>query len=189
MATSVKKAVPRSIYVVKVALVGVKPSIWRRLLIWSDTSLRQFHDVLQVSFGWTDSHLHMFVAGEDTYGFPDPDGEMGWIKNDARTKIAKVLSKPKDSIVYEYDFGDSWQHKIVLEKTLADPGPMQVPSCVAGERACPPEDCGGVWGYCEFLKAIADPLDSEHEAMLEWIGGEFDPEHFDLEAVNRVLAS
>ncbi len=172
---------------VKVTLVGIRPPIWRRLLVASSISLRKFHDTLQIAFGWTDSHLHMFVAGEDTYGFPDPDGELDWMKNDARAKLGQVLVKPGDSLVYEYDFGDSWAHRVVVEKVVSELGPVKAPSCIGGARACPPEDCGGVWGYAELLKAVMNPRDPEHEEMLEWVGGEFDPEYFDAEAVNDQL--
>ncbi len=173
---------------VKVTLEGIRPPIWRRLLIPSDISLRKFHDILQIAFGWTDSHLHMFVAGEERYGMPDPDGELDWRKNDARVKLGQLLLKPKDSLTYEYDFGDNWTHRIVVEKVVAESAPAKVSSCIGGARACPPEDCGGPWGYMEFLKAIGNPRHPEHKEMLEWAGGAFDSEIFDVEAVNQELA-
>ena len=183
-----KKKTQGPVLQVKVTLAGIKPPIWRRLLVASDTSLLKFHDILQIAFGWTDSHLHMFEAGDDRYGSPDPDGELDWMKNDARVKLGQVLAEPKDSLTYEYDFGDSWTHDVVVEKVISDPGSLKVPSCTGGARACPPEDCGGVWRYAEFLKAISNPRHPEHEDMLEWIGEGFDSEHFDLEAVNQELA-
>ena len=182
------KKVSSPIFQVKVTLDGIRPPIWRRLLVPGDISLREFHDILQIAFGWTDSHLHMFVAGEDRYGLPDPDGELDWLKNDARVKLGQLLVKPKDSLIYEYDFGDSWTHKIVVEKAVSELGPAKVPSCIGGARASPPEDCGGVWGYTEFLKAIGNPRHPEHEEMLEWAGGAFDSEHFDAEEINQELA-
>lgn len=181
------KKVPSRIFQVKVTLSGVRPPIWRCLLVPSNMSLRRFHDVLQIAFGWTDSHLHMFTVGEDSYGLPDPDGDLNWIKNDARVKLDQVLAKAKDSFVYEYDFGDSWDHQVVHEKIISEPLSLKVPSCIGGARACPPEDCGGVPGYAEFLKAIGNPRHPGHEEMLEWVGGNFDPERFDLGAVNREL--
>ena len=181
------KKAPIWILQVKVTLAGIRPSIWRRLLVPSDISLRKFHDILQIAFGWTDSHLHVFETGEGSYGLPDPDGMSDWMKNDARVKLGRVLVKAKDSITYEYDFGDSWIHQVVVEKVILEPGSLKVPSCIDGARACPPEDCGGVWGYAELLKAIRNPRHSEHAEMLEWVGEEFDPEHFDLEAVNQEL--
>ena len=183
-----KKKTPAPILQVKVTLEGIKPPIWRRLLVPGDISLRKFHDILQIAFGWTGSHLYMFVAREERYGMPDPDGELDWLKNDARVKLGQLVLKPKDSLTYEYDFGDSWTHKIVVEKAGAESAPAKVPSCIGGARACPPEDCGGPWGYMEFLKAIGNPRHPEHEEMLEWAGGAFDSELFDAEAVNQELA-
>jgi hypothetical protein len=95
----------------------------------------------------------------------------------------------KTRFTYEYDFGDSWQHEVVLEKTLEPEPKIKYPRCIEGERACPPEDCGGIWGYAEFVEAIRDPQHENHEEMLEWGGGEFDPEGFDLNVVNRELRS
>lgn len=181
-----KKAPGRTLQL-KVTLAGITPPIWRRLLVTTDVSLRRFHDILQIAFGWTDSHLHMFVAGEDRYGFPDPDGELDWMKNDARVKLGQVLTKAGDSLIYEYDFGDSWTHQVVVEKVISEPGALTVPGCIGGARACPPEDCGGVWGYAELLKAIANPRHPEHAELLEWIGEEFDPEYFDAAAINKEL--
>ena len=183
------KKAPRQIFQIKVTLDGIKPPVWRRLLVPGDISLRQFHDILQVAFGWTDSHLHMFRAGEDIYGSPDPYGEPGSMKNDARVKLGRVLAKPRDSLIYEYDFGDSWTHQVVLEKVIPETAPANAPSCIGGARACPPEDCGGWWGYVELLKAIRDPRHPEHDEMLEWVGGDFDPERFDPDAVNREFGS
>jgi len=103
--------------------------------------------------------------------------------------LNEVLLKEKDFIHYEYDFGDGWEHKVVLEKIIPSAPGLSAPSCIAGARACPPDDCGGVGGYQEFLEAIGDPFHPEHEAMLEWIGGEFDPEYFDPDEVNDELAA
>ena len=175
------------LFQVKVTLAGVRPAVWRRLLVSSDDSLRRFHDILQVALGWTDSHLHMFDFGTERYGYPDPDGDIDWIKDDARVQLGSMLVAVKDSLIYDYDFGDSWSHKIVLEQIVAEPGELVAPTCLGGARACPPEDCGGVGGYVEFLRAINDPLHPEHAELVEWIGGEFDPEQFDAEAVNLEL--
>jgi len=98
-----------------------------------------------------------------------------------------LLKKEKDSLIYEYDFGDSWEHKIILEKILPYDASLKVPSCIKGKRACPPEDCGGIWGYQNLVEIIKDPSHPEHEEMLEWLGGEFDPEYFDMNETNRML--
>jgi len=175
------------IYQVKVTLQGVKPPVWRRLLIPSSIFLRKLHDVLQAALGWTDTHLHLFDVGGQTYGVPDPDFADD-MRSDAKVRLDQVLLREKDAMFYDYDFGDGWRHKIVLEK-IVDPTPgTRAPLCIAGARACPPEDCGGVWGYANLLEVIANASHPEHEDMLEWLGDEFDPAHFEVEEVNAILA-
>lgn len=174
-------------YQLKVTLSGVKPSIWRRLLVPSSFSLSDLHDVLQVAMGWMDSHLHQFAARGTLYGQPDSEFGIGRI-NEKRVRLDQVLTTEKDTMAYEYDFGDGWKHKITLEKILGSAAEKASPSCIAGAQACPPEDCGGAWGYANLLTIIADPSHAEHEEMLDWLGGEFDPTRFDIEAVNMVLA-
>ncbi len=181
------KATEAHVYQIKVTLEGIKPPIWRRLLVSSTISLKDFHEILQTAIGWTDSHLHQFEARGEVYGVPDLDLGVT-TKNEARVRLADVLIREKDAMRYEYDFGDGWTHKIVLERAFPHSGDVVVPSCVAGKRACPPEDCGGIWGYEEFLRAVRDPAHPEHEEMLEWIGGSFDPEHFDAVEISRWLA-
>lgn len=182
------KTVAQRIYQIKVTLAGVRPAVWRRLLVPSTISLRKLHDILQIAMGWEDAHLHAFVAGGETYGMADPDFPDA-TRSDARVKLDAVLLREKDWLIYEYDFGDGWEHKVVLEKVLAQTPGLQAPRCIAGARACPPEDCGGVGGYEEFLQAIADPFHPEHEEMLEWIGGDFDPAWFEPEEINEELAA
>ncbi len=181
-----RAARPRSVYQVKITLKGTSPPIWRRLLVWSDTRLSVLHDVIQVAMGWYDSHLHQFVVGRVYYGVPDPDS---WteVKDESKVTFSQVAPGEKARITYEYDFGDSWTHSILVEKILPPSPNVDPPVCLAGRRACPPEDVGGVWGYADFLEAIADPEHEEHDEMLEWIGGEFDPAAFNMEAVNAQL--
>ena len=127
--------------------------------------------------GWTDTHLHQFEAGGVVYGTPDPEFCVRRV-SESRTTLDRVLRRPKDRMRYEYDFGDSWEHDILLEAVLpAEPGGTY-PRVEAGRRACPPEDVGGVPGYVGFLEALEDPAHPEHAEMLEWIGGNFDPEAF-----------
>lgn len=174
-------------YQIKVTLNGIRPPIWRRLLIPSSFSLKDLHDVLQVAIGWTDSHLHQFVARGTLYGHPDP--ELGIGRHDERrVRLDEVLRTGKDAMTYEYDFGDGWEHKIILEKLLANAADDVAPSCIAGARACPPEDCGGVWGYANVLKIISDSSHPEHGETLEWLGDRFEPERFDIAEINGVLA-
>lgn len=138
--------------------------------------------------GWYNSHLHQFIVGQTYYGVPSLDefSELE-IKDERKVRLNQALSQPKQKMVYEYDFGDSWEHEISLEKVLQPQAGVCSPLCIGGERACPPEDVGGIGGYANFLKAISDPNDEEHDECLEWVGGSFDPEAFDLEKVNRVL--
>lgn len=156
----------------------------------SDLSLGQFHTVLQISMGWTDSHLHQFISDGVFYGMSDDelDFEMEETEDENKYKISQLLRKEKDSIVYEYDFGDGWEHKVTLEKILPYDSKMELPKCIKGKRACPPEDCGGIWGYYHLLEVISDSENPEHEEMLGWLGGGFDPEALDLEEINAMLA-
>jgi hypothetical protein len=110
------------------------------------------------------------------------------MKSEARVKLNSLLQREKDSVIYEYDFGDSWEHKIVLEKILPFDEQVKLPRCTAGKRACPPEDCGGIWGYSDLLDTLQDPQHPDHDEMKEWLGGDFDPEFFDMAGVNKMLA-
>jgi len=176
------------IYQVKVTLKGSKPPIWRRILVPSAIRLGKFHDVLQIVMGWTDSHLHQFTVGDVYYGTPDPEFGLE-VRSERTVPLNRLLQAPKDKLIYEYDFGDSWDHEVLLEKVLAPDPALHYPICLTGKRACPPEDCGGIWGYADFLDAIASPDHPEHATMLEWSGGEFDAEAFDITAVNQMLAA
>lgn len=173
----------------KVSLVGTsKPPVWRRLLIPATMSLGRLHHVIQTAMGWEDYHLHAFSAGGVDYGPPDP--ELGHV-DERKTPVSDVLSRPKERMRYIYDFGDHWQHDVVVEKVfVAEPG-ARYPICVAGKGRCPPEDCGGLWGYADLREKLADPSHEEHAEMLEWLGlteaAEFDPEAFDPAEVSALL--
>lgn len=180
----------RSTYQVKITLQDSKPPIWRRLLIHSNINLSGFHTVIQYSMGWLNCHLHQFEKDKVLYGIPDDEfaGDFGVTIKDERTfKLSHLLKKEKDSLVYEYDFGDGWSHKVILEKILPFDESVKVAKCIKGKMACPPEDCGGVWGYQNLLEIINDPSNPEHDEMLDWVGGEFDPNYFSLEEVNEML--
>ena len=181
----------RSTYQIKVQLQGAKPPIWRRFLVVDSMSLEDFHDVLQINMGWTNSHLHQFQLGNARFGMKDPDFDLGWdmeLKDERDYLIKDLLRAEKDSLIYEYDFGDSWMHKVTLEKILPFDTTHQLPRCVKGKRACPPEDIGGFWGYQEFLSAWTDPEHPEHEEMRDWAGEYFHgPEWFDVDEVNSIL--
>lgn len=164
----------RLIYQLKVTLKGIRPPIWRRFLIASTASLEDTHIVLQIGMGWTDSHMHEFAKGRDRYGVPDEDFPSD-MHDEAKCRLDQVLKGEKEKLVYTYDFGDSWEHDVVLEKILPFETGIQLPVCLKGSRACPPEDIGGVPGYAMFLEAISDPNHPEHDDMLEWVGDHFDP--------------
>ena len=175
------------VYQIKITLKGAKPPIWRRVLVPDNLTLNQLHHVIQVAMGWYDSHLHEFVIAGVSYGSPDYDFG-NEIRDDNKVRINQVIGANTKRFLYTYDFGDSWEHAIEVEKVLPYQQGSVYPVCLAGKRACPPEDVGGVWGYESFLATISDPSDPEHEEMLEWVGGEFDPDEFDLEEVNAVFA-
>ena len=173
-----------TIYRLKVTLRGSRPPIWRRIEVPANVTLLQLHEILQFAMGWTDSHLHLFRRGSTQYGRPDPEFEMQ-CEDERQVRVNDVLKKPKDRMVYEYDFGDGWEHDVVLEspKSSVSVGPKV--RVVAGKGACPPEDVGGIGGYYAFVKAVKDPKHSEHQDMIEWCGEAFDPDAFDLDEVNN----
>jgi len=177
----------KSIYQIKITLIGAKPPIWRTVLVPGDIKLGAFHNVIQHTMGWENCHLHQFIANNVFYGVPDDEFGMD-TKNETKYKLSQLLTKEKESIIYEYDFGDSWEHKILLEKITPLDTKTVLPVCLKGKRACPPEDCGGIWGYEELLETISDPKHPDHDDMLEWLGGSFDPEEFNLEDINDDLA-
>jgi len=184
-----KSALPVPIYQLKITLRDFRPPIWRRVLVPAHFTLAQLHWVVQHAMGWTNSHLHHFKVGETYFSLPMPGTD--WEELDERDsrqiRLEQAAPRVKAKLIYEYDFGDSWEHEVVVEKILPPDPKMKHPVCLKGKGACPPEDVGGVWGYANFLEAINDPKHEEHEMYLEWIGGEFDPEAFDLEEVNAAL--
>ena len=179
---------PDQVYQVKVTLHPTQPPIWRRILIPGSTTLLKLHDILQIVMGWENAHLHMFEVRGLDYENPEEDetGVMGMV-DEAKVKLNKIIHHERQRLRYIYDFGDSWDHTLVVEKILSAQESLRYPICLKGKRACPPEDVGGVWGYENFLKAIQDPEHDEHEDYLNWIGEEFDPDAFDLNAVNDRL--
>lgn len=175
-------------YQIKITLRDSKPPIWRRVLVPSNITLAKLHHVIQRVMGWEDYHLHQFIVGELYYGVPNPDyDDFIEVHDEWKVRLDQIVRGEGFKFVYEYDFGDSWEHILLVEKILPlEPG-QQVPVCIKGKRACPPEDVGGVWGYDSFLEAIQNPEHPQHADYREWIGGAFDPEAFDLEAVNEAL--
>ncbi|HEY1407128.1 MAG TPA: plasmid pRiA4b ORF-3 family protein, partial [Spirochaetota bacterium] len=169
----------------KITLQDVTPQVWRRVIVNSNIKLSDFHKVIQTTMGWTNSHLHQFIKGDDFYAMPD-DESLSESIDYRKIRLKDILSAEKESIIYEYDFGDGWEHEIVLEKILHD-HPLSHPVCTAGKRNCPPEDCGGPGGFENFLAILADPRHEEYEDIIDWIGGEYDPHNFPIEEINEKL--
>jgi len=186
--TPTMKTADVPIYQIKVTLEGSKPPIWRRLLVRSDITLGDLHDIIQAAFGWWDYHLHQFIVGGTYFGVPNPDYDDYMEMNDEQdVTLDQIAQREGFKFRYEYDFGDGWLHQVLLEKVLPPEPGQDYPLCVKGRRARPPEDVGGIWGYYNFLEAITNPDHEEHDEYLEWVGGEFDPEACDLEEINAAL--
>ena len=181
----------RQVYQLKVQLKGARPPIWRRILVTDVALLDEFHHTIQISMGWTNSHLHQFIVGKRRYGMTDPEFGMDWdddLLDESDFRVKDILNEVGDSVLYEYDFGDGWEHQIKLEKIIPFDATLVLPQCIKGKRACPPEDVGGIYGYKEFLEKWEDESHPEHEDVLEWAGDYFlGPEEFDLEETNDIL--
>ncbi|MEV1178341.1 plasmid pRiA4b ORF-3 family protein [Nonomuraea sp. NPDC049784] len=179
------------VYELKVTLLDTdEPVVWRRLRVSAGISLARLHRILAVAMGWADYHLHLFAAEGRRYGRPSREWDID-VLDETATILAEVASGEGARISWEYDLGDGWEHEIVVERTMEAEESVRYPVVVAGEGACPPEDCGGTWGYREFRAALAVPRHEEHEHLVRWAGltsaAEFDPERFDLEAVRRAV--
>jgi len=181
----------KRVYQFKITLEGIKPPIWRRIQVSESYTFWDLHVAIQDAVGWDDYHLHLFeiinpsTGMKEKIGIPDEDFELdretlpGW-----ELKIADYFSMENPKADYQYDFGDNWEHSIEMEKIVARAKNVKYPLCIAGKRSCPPEDCGGIWGYEDFLEIIMNPDDERYEEMLGWVGGEFDPEQFDIKGVH-----
>lgn len=176
------------LFQLKVTLLDIKPPVWRRILVHPSTPLDGLHEYIQAAFGWWNYHLYEFEIGGRSYGVPDPDWDVGPPVKKAHRTVLDNVADVRDSFRYTYDFGDCWEHKITVEKSIPITAGMTVPTCTAGRRACPPEDCGGPWGYTELLEILADPSHPGHDERVLWVGGwgggrrdpdGFDPKEFD----------
>jgi len=172
---------------ISITLLDSDPAIWRRIEAPASMTLERLHDVIQVVMGWADYHLHHFQFGDVMYGAPAPeDREM----NDGhKVKLSTALVDGERVFQYLYDYGDGWCCVVVLEAVVPAVTGVAYPRLVEGARRGPPEDVGGPWGYGEFLEAIADSKHERHKELLEWCGGDFDPQQFDIDEINRRLAS
>ena len=176
---------------IKLKLLGVtKPPVWRRVQLRADTRLDQLHEILQAALGWENYHLHAFSFGEEEFGPRDPELELDF--GDERRATLGELTDIGTRFHYTYDFGDNWEHEILVEDLL-DPDPdTHYPILLAANGACPPEDCGGTWGYADLKAILADPNDEQHQQRLEWLGlenaSEFDPTAVPSENIDYELA-
>lgn len=187
---------PRPIPVaLRIELLDVEPLVWRRVLVSNQWALASLHGYLQWVMGWTDSHAHEFEIGDGVVA-PDwwinevgLDTDTSKYRDERRVSAAAVVAElgPRGEFEYRYDMGDGWRHRIVIESppTLATDTDLALPVCLSGENACPPEDVGGPPGYELFLQILGDREHEQHEDMVRWIGGVFDPKGFDLNRINR----
>lgn len=181
------------VFQLKITVRGLRPPIWRRLLVSSDTDLGKLHQILQVLMGWADYHLHQFTAAGREYSLPM--FQLG-ATDERRVKLGHLITGPNFGMEYEYDFGDSWEIAIVVEKILPFDDKEPLPRVIAGKRAGPLEDSGGPWGYADLVRILKDPSDPEYAERMEWIFGEewqeegavFDAEKFDMESLNKELS-
>lgn len=188
----------QTVYQLKIALRGIRPPIWRRVLVPSNITFDELHLVIQEAMGWKNYHLYQFETGDAIIDVPHPldDFSHPWkdMLNSQKVRIKTYLSQEKDKVLYTYDFGDNWDHVITLEKIEKRTEPLPHPICIKGKRACPPEDVGGVWGYQDVIDMMQDDTrKQEREEFLEWYdewyGDDFDPEYFDIEEVKGRLAT
>ncbi|WP_238009757.1 plasmid pRiA4b ORF-3 family protein [Dactylosporangium sp. AC04546] len=175
----------RSIYQLRIALDGVTPPVWRRVLVPGAFTLDRVHRVVQFAMGWGDRHLHVFDVEGVQYGVPDPDGLLD-VRDELDVRLDAAAQKGS-RLRYTYDFGDWWEHDLVVEDVMPADLDIRYPVCVGGEQACPPDDVGGPEGYRDFLRACADPTHPEHAAMREWLPGDFDPTAFDAARATALL--
>ncbi|HEY2343522.1 MAG TPA: plasmid pRiA4b ORF-3 family protein [Chthoniobacteraceae bacterium] len=185
-----KLAEPTAIYQLKITLRGVRPPIWRRVQIPGSVTLARLHDVIQMGMGWSNSHMHCFRVGNRSFSSPYPgvDFKDSGDESESKVRLDQVCQREKTKLAYDYDFGDGWEHEILVEKIIAPESGVRYPICLAGKRACPPEDCGGPYGYMDLLDTLKNPKHENHEEMMDWIGGEWDAEAFDVVEVSSGFA-
>ena len=206
---------PTQIHELKITLKGSKPPIWRRFAVPSDIPLKNLNYVIQIVMGWTNSHLHQFVVlnvkpkpspeemrklfrNEEwdkieecmrrDRSWSDPRMEVDGAEDEKKAKLCELAPSVKSKFIYEYDFGDGWDHTVEVVKIGPPDEGVKYPVCLAGKFACPPEDCGGIWGYYEKLEILKNPKHKDYEDTLEWTGPYFNPEHFDIDEINAQLA-
>jgi hypothetical protein len=176
----------------KITLQGTKPPIWRQVLVNKTTTFLELHYIIQITMGWENSHLFEFEINKYRIAEPNEDFDTEFTEKtlDATTiTLDSIITSTKEKFNYIYDFGDSWNHQILVEKFLPLNTKTQYPNCINGELNCPPEDCGGIGGFYGLLDIINNKRHPERKEMLEWLGGQFDAEHFDKNEINKELLS
>jgi hypothetical protein len=173
------------LFQLKITLLEITPPIWRRVQVL-DCTLGDLHKVIQAAMGWENCHLHRFIIDGVRYGVPEPELKL---RNEGKVLLSQIVPKGDKGFRfrYGYDFGDGWMHDVVFEGCAPNDVGQNSPVCLDGSRACPPEDCGGPYGYPEFLEAIAERKHERHAELLEWIGGKFDPEEFDAKTATMAM--
>lgn len=181
----------------KIDLGGTKPSIWRRVLVEKTITFEVLHKIIQVVMGWTNSHLHEFTVQGIRIGQPlDEFDHVGGpaefdeeLIDEATVTLESVVTDSIQKFDYTYDFGDSWEHTVVLEKRLPANAAITYPVCTGGKLNCPPENCGGIPGFYEMLRVLDDKRHPERAEMLEWLGSTYDPQAFDQPEINQQLTA
>jgi hypothetical protein len=187
MVARVRRTRGKTAVQLRISLKDHTPTIWRRLVVPGEIKLSRLHSIFQAAMGWEDYHLHQFRIGDRTYAAPDEEFEDEFEDVDEDTVLFSEVIDIRMRFSYQYDFGDDWQHEVVVEAIEAVPLVLKFAACIDGQRACPPEDCGGTVGFAQFLEAVTDPTHEEHVNYFEWVGGPFDPESFSVGATNAAL--
>lgn len=175
-----------TIYQLKISLKGLIPPIWRIFQVAGSLTLHELHLTAQIVMGWENNHLYRFIIDGVAYGDPDPEG---WpqVKGAGQTQLQQVVSQPGQKFIYVYDFGADWQHVLKVEGVLAPESDALYPRCLKGQRACPPEDCGGIWNYSNLLDIYQDPRHEDFALARQGLGPDFAPEMFEVQRVNQAL--
>ncbi|NOX48060.1 MAG: plasmid pRiA4b ORF-3 family protein [Chlorobi bacterium] len=176
-----------SILQLKITLNNIKPPIWRRVEVKDDITFYELHHVIQIAMGWWNAHLFEFELGSYRIGITNDDWDTEDTLESKEVKLSRLIDTEKMKFGYLYDFGDNWEHEIIVEKISQPEKGKNYPTCTKGKRNCPPEDVGGFPGYLYMLEVINDKNNPEHEDMMEWLGEEYDPEYFDLKETNGEL--
>ena len=174
---------------IRIEIEDTDPLVWRELDLPLSTTLATLHDLIQVAMRWQDDHLHEFVVGEKVYGLPGPDDALyeRKVNQSKSVRLGMLIDRGVQAFLYVYHFGDNWQHHITIGDVRQGDPAAEYPRYVAGERRAPPEDVGGISGFEEFLEAVTDPDHEDHERLLAWCGGSFDPDDTDERHVRMIV--